>query len=659
MSKIKSEFGPLNNADYLNKVDEFVSDVYEHFDREKSKIKYYQAIGIQYALAITKSKDVRGMILGYETGLGKTFTALGIIDALLNYENVYYISPKTLAANLPKNLEKYIDMGLNITPGDILKSKIKMINMSSTMVKKLGENEYDQLKGGFVTQLKAIGRGFIIVDEAHKLFQMIANGSAIGREFYDIIRASPPETKVLFMTGSILTSDPFECVPAFNMLTISDPKVELFPSNREDFYNMFIDMEDFTMKNAEYFQNRIMGLVSFVKNISSLDGYPEFRETEVIRVDMTPNQYKLYSHYKEIEMKELMNTGAKFFKNTESFGKKNKGASSTFKVYTRQISNFAPPMEYFTEFVKTGEDKDDYIKKNINKIESPKYEALKLILEKHAGDFGLIYSQFTGIGCFKPLKYKLLQDGYEIFTRDSPRNDGIRRFAIIDGDTKLDDVAYYLDVSASEENKNGGIISFMLLSVAGVTGLDFANAKYKVTYEKHFSPSVEDQFNGRVRRYMSLRYHPKEDWFIDRYLLIAVVPNTNKKGKKENEPYVLSTDEEVLRIEERKRKILTEFNNAIEETSIECALFARIGLHNRNCVRCVANGNRLYTNYISKDLRTPNPCVPTEDNNKFKKFTYQDNIYYFDGKKIYDINKSPISILHPLFVELMEVAKKL
>lgn len=650
MSNKKKVFGPLNNANYLNEVDKFLGNVYDNFDQESSKLKYYQKLSVEYCLAIRDNPDIRGFVLGYETGLGKTFVPIAITDALLNYGNIYFVSPKTLAANLPKNVDKYIEMGLNITPADVLRRKIKMINISSTLVKKLGENEYDQLKGGFVKQLTALGKGFLIVDEAHKLFQMIANGSQVGKEFYDIIRASPPELKVLFMTGSMLTSDPFECVPAFNMLVISDPKIELFPTNREDFYSMFINMEEFSMKNRDVFQNRIMGLISSVKNISSLEGYPTFRDTEIIRVTMTPEQYKLYDYYRDLEKKEILNMKTKFLNNAEAFGKKSK-AMSTFRVYTRQISNFAPPEEYFTEFVKTGEDNTEYVKDHLNEFQSPKYEALKEILIKHASDFGLIYSQFTGVGCFKPLKYKLIQDGYELFTRESPRNDGVRRFAIIDGDTKLDDVAYYLDVSASEENAHGGIISFMLLSVAGVTGLDFANAKYKVTFEKHFSPAVEDQFNGRVRRYMSLRYHPKEDWFIDRYLLIAVVPPQYL------EKHPTSTDEDVLRMEERKRKILTDFNNAIEETCIECALFVRLGLHSNNCKRCVANGSRLYTSSIYKDVKGENPCITLGGPKKLIKFEYKDKKYYYDGKKIYDSEKNPISILNPNFAELIKKAK--
>jgi hypothetical protein len=646
----KKVFGQLNNADYLNEVDKFLTDVYNNFDESKSKLKYYQKLSIEYFLAIKDNSNIRGFVLNYQTGLGKTFVPIAITDALLNYGNIYFISPKTLAANLPKNIDKYIQLGLNITPADILRKKIKMINISSTLVKKLGENEYDQLEGGFVKQLELIKGGIIIVDEAHKLFQMIANGSAVGKEFYDIIRNSPPALKILFMTGSILTSDPFECVPAFNMLVISDPKIELFPSNREDFYNMFIDMENFEIKNKNYFQNRIMGLMSSVKNIESLEGYPTFNELEIIRVTMTPAQYKLYDYYRELEKKELNNVKMKNIINNNAFGKKDKGYS-TFRVYTRQISNFAPPESYFTEFIKTGEDNTEYIKNNIDKIQSPKFEMLEQLLTKHSGDFGLIYSQFTGLGGLKSIKYKLLKKGYELFNKDYPRNDGVRRFCVIDGDTKLDDIAYYLDVSASIENMNGNIISFILLSVAGVTGLDFANAKYEITFEKHYSPAVQDQFDGRVRRYLSLQYHPKSEWFISRYVLIAVVPDEFK------DKHPTSTDEDVMNIEIRKRKILEQFNNAMEETCIECALFMKLGLHKNTCKRCEANGNRLYTNSLSKDIKTTDPCIT--NNNNFKKFKYNNETYYYDGKKIYNKNKSPLSILDPIFTELLEIIQQL
>lgn len=634
-------FGDINNTDFLNNVDSFLSEVYDKFDQDSSKLKYYQKLVTEYMTVIADNKTIRGFIMGFETGLGKTIAAISIIDALVNYFNVYYISPKTLAANLPKNVDKYIEMGLNITPGDVLKGKIKTINISSTLVQKLGENEYSQKKGEFASVIKALGRGLVIVDEAHKLFQMIANGSKVGVEFYNIIRNSPPDVKVLFLTGSMFTSDPFECVPAFNMLSIG--KAELFPSQREDFYKLFIDFNDLSMINKDYFQNRIMGFISSVKGISSLEGYPTLNDTEIIRVEMTPNQYKLYDYYRDLEKKEIQNSKKIFVNNASAFGKKS-NAAGTFRVYTRQISNYAPPQEYFTEFVKTGEENDQYIKDNIHKIESPKYEALKKILEKEKNYFGLIYSQFTGIGGHKTTKENLLNDGFQLFQRDSPRNDGARRFQVIDGETKLEDVDYYMQVSASEENKNGGIISFFLLSISGVTGLDFVNVKYKVTFEKHYSPSVEDQFNGRARRYMSLRFLPREEWFINRYLLLAVVP------KAFIEQHPTSTDEDVLAIEEKKRKILSQFYEAIDEVSIECALFTKLGIHKKNCKRCVANNNRLYTENIAKDVKNTNPCI--FDSDKFKKFEYENNTYYYDGKKIYDNNKMPISILNPIFNEL-------
>jgi len=641
-------FGDINNTDFLNNVDSFLSEVYDKFDQETSKLKYYQKLVTEYMVAILDNKTIRGFIMGFETGLGKTIAAISVIDALVNYFNVYYISPKTLAANLPANVDKYIEMGLNVTPGDVLKSKIKTINISSTLVQKLGENEYNQKKGEFASVIKALGRGLVIVDEAHKLFQMIANGSKIGVEFYDIIRNSPPDVKVLFLTGSMFTSDPFECVPAFNMLSIG--KTELFPTQREDFYKLFIDFNDLNMINKDYYQNRIMGFISSVKGISSLEGYPTFNETEIIKVEMTPSQYKLYDYYRDLEKKEMQNMKKTFNNDANAFGKKN-SASGTFRVYTRQISNYAPPQDYFTEFVKTGQDNEEYIKQHLDEIESPKYEALKKILEKESNNFGLIYSQFTGIGGLKTTKYKLLKDGYELFNKTSPRNDGKRRFQIIDGDTKLEDVDYYLQTSSSEENKNGGIISFLLLSISGVTGLDFVNVKYKVVMEMNWSPSVDDQFNGRCRRYMSLRYLPKEEWFVNRYLLLAVVP----KEFKEQHP--TSTDEDVLAIEQKKRKVLGQFYEAIEEVSIECALFNKLGLHKKNCKRCLANNNRLYTDNINKDIKNTNPCI--FDLDKYKKFEYEDKTYYYDGKKIYDDNKMPISIMNPIFNELAKIVTTL
>lgn len=640
-----NNFGPLNNANFLNEVDEFLSEVHGNFDQEKEKLKYYQKLTTEYMVKISNNPDIRGCVVAYETGLGKTITAISIIDALSNYYNVYYISPKTLAANLPANIKKYIDMGLNITPKEKLLNKIKYINISSTLVKKLGENNY--VKDGFAAPIKALQEGLVIIDEAHKLFQMIANGSAVGKEFYDIIRNSSPKVKLVFLSGSMITSDPFESVPAFNMLHVG--KEELFPTLRDDFYNLFIDSE-LNMKNKEYYQNRIMGFISSVKGIASLEGYPTINEPHIIKVPMTSQQYKLYDYYRDLEKKEALRKPI-YKNNAEAFGKKSSKAS-TYRVYTRQISNFAPPQTYFTDFVKSGVENSKYIEEHLDDIDSPKTDYLiNEILPKHKNHFGLIYSQFTGIGGLNTLKHKLLQKGYKLY-EDGDNDENVQRFHIIDGDTTLDMVNKYLEISASVENKNGRLINFLLLSVAGVTGLDFKNVKFGVVLEPHFSPHIYDQFKGRTRRYLSLEYLPKEDWFIDMYIMMAVVP------EKYLDLHPTSTDQDVFNIENRKRGIIAQFMEAIEEVSIECQVFKKLGIHSKKCKRCLPNNNRLYTSNIFQDVKNENPCI-SYDNENMKQFEYEGKTFYYDGKKIYNENKIPLNIMDPLFIKLIKYVTKL
>lgn len=83
----------------------------------------------------------------------------------------------------------------------------------------------------------------IIVDEAHNLFRSIANGSNNGVKIYDLIMRTR-NIKLLFLTGTPMSTDPHQLVPCFNMLAGREGGRTLFDEDRRSFENYFIEEQN-------------------------------------------------------------------------------------------------------------------------------------------------------------------------------------------------------------------------------------------------------------------------------------------------------------------------------------------------------------------------------------------------------------------------------
>ena len=245
---------------------------------------------------------------------------------------------------------------------------------------------------------------------------------------------SAKNLKILFLTGTPCSKDPFELVPCFNMLAGKN----LLPTAYDTFYNLYVDRMTGSIINKNKLSNRILGLVSHVthnKNSQPVEAgkettnhrqnrdagwFPECMPTIVSYVEMSSPQYKQYLLARDKEEAEKGGLGGKSA-SSRKLGNVNsvplalpnseKKSMGSYYVKSRMISNFSPLREYRESPI------DAMPNNSFNETTSPK---LKLIADRiHAAKGSvLVYSQFINNGGLKPLTKFLQNIGMIEFTID-------------------------------------------------------------------------------------------------------------------------------------------------------------------------------------------------------------------------------------------------
>lgn len=94
---------------------------------------------------------------------------------------------------------------------------------------------------------------------------------------------------------------------------------------------------DFKLRNKNLFQRRMLGLVSYIRNVMD-DSYPSLSFAEPIFAPMSAYQYHVYTIARERE-KQMERTAARGIADHHSRMEK----KTSFSIYTRQICNFVFP----------------------------------------------------------------------------------------------------------------------------------------------------------------------------------------------------------------------------------------------------------------------------------------------------------------------------
>ncbi|MCK4968191.1 MAG: DEAD/DEAH box helicase family protein [Candidatus Aenigmarchaeota archaeon] len=546
----------------------------------------------------------RGFLIYHQMGVGKTITALATALSFKDDRKAIILVAKSLQENFRSQIAKFLD--LSKYEGDvnevierhftfITSNSAKMAAQFASKINTADDNIED--KFSTVAHIN-LSNHLLIVDEAHNLFRMISNGSKNAMELYDAIKRAK-NLKILFLTGTPIANDPFELALCFNMLDYNDG-VPLFPEDYQDFEKFFVGKDG--IKNLAKFQNRIVGLVSYAEiDDELLCLFPKKEEVKIVRVKMSSDQYLRYALAREKEIDE----GKRFFGKEAKMiaGVKPKSlASSTYRVRTRQLSNYSPP-ENITSIA-------DLRAANIN-INSPKFDAIAKLLKNDG--LALVYSQFVELGGLESFAIYLNQHGFHEYSSKShlsnsqeddaqgaPKAQGTA-YTFITGKVEFTTRAKNIEVLNSKENIDGKLIKLILVSSTGAEGLDLKNIRNIFIMEPYWNYGRIEQIQARGVRLNSHEALTEDKRNVNTYIFLSIQPDEATKTEE-------TTDEELYKKSVFNKLQINSFLDAIKGASIECEFYK-----STQCKACQPTNKRLFDPNIYRDMKLSDPCQKSKE----------------------------------------------
>ncbi len=668
MDKLDLPFYNSVNFPLAVKAQLSAADYNEH---ESKLLRYHQFIIKEF---LTKTKN-RGLLLCHAMGMGKTRIAVAV--SLIARENdptrrILVLSAKSLEANFRKEIMSYSNKDT-----EYINKNYKFISLnSSNMYSKISnidkteeQQKLEKKLGDFMSDVlrdSSLENSMLIIDEAHNLFNAITNGAKNALLLYDLI-LNTKNIQLIFLSGTPIINDPFELVPCFNMLRgrMDVPNVKLggkkgfgnvksnkkrldttlFSEDVEEFETFFIDRENKTIKNKDKFTNRIYGLSSYYSDLyfptnKNKDGYPTELENIIEKIPMSAEQFSRYITARITEQEETK----KGFRGKDSRFSSSQGGSSTYRVKSRQISNYCIP-EYALGPIRGKKSREKFLSRitiddleNVSKF-SPKMKKIMTNIDKHRGKPGIVYSQFVsgeGLGIFalilkahgytqfgdfnssdteiiggKAIKSKRKVNVNPIDNEqdDTPliksKSSGRKVFALLTGDINPEFRAKIIKKFNNPKN----YIDLLLLSGAVAEGIDLKRTRHVHIMEPFWNYARINQVKTRAIRYESHIDLPKSEQNVQVYIYLSDYPVDYPEIKKTE----LTTDIDLYTRSIDNMKIIDTFMMAVAESSIDCAIH-----HNKldvsvrskvECKLCSPTNAPLFHPLLDRDMELPSNCT--------------------------------------------------
>jgi hypothetical protein len=438
----------------------------------------------------------------------------------------------------------------------------------------------------------------------------------------------------------------------------SDEMTTLFSESVDEFSDYFIDRENKTIKNKDKFTNRIFGLSSYFGDLyfesaSGKPGFPKKLETIIEKIPMGQTQFSRYISARENEREETK----KGFKGKDSRFSASSGGSSTYRVKTRQISNYCIPenalgpvrgMKAREKFIHKISDEDlkntdEYSRKMgkiLSNIKIHTASPNNKVNENKWGP-GLVYSQFVsgeGLGIFARV---LDVNGYQNILTEKDSDSGFdiedkslqrtKRYAILSGDIDPEQRVELIKKFNQPENTDGSIISLLLLSGAVAEGIDLKRIRHVHIMEPFWNYARINQVETRAIRYKSHVDLPIDKQNVQVYIYLSDYPENYPK-KKIIEP---TTDVELYEKSINNMQIINTFMLAIAESSIDCTLHypkhSDVVKKLIKCKLCAPDNLMMFHPLLKKDMELPSNCHPYTE----KKVKVNEIIFDSTGEKYY------------------------
>lgn len=596
-----------------------------------------------------------------------TMTSISVAEHFKKLgKKILILSSKSLQINYKKEIENFRKINeINDSNGD---DDYKFITSNSrTMVDKITNNKENE--NGLDNVLNHINKEslddkVVIVDEAHNLFNSIANGSVIANEFYDMVMKAK-DLKIIFLTGTPIINDPFELAICYNMIVGNinrkgvngkKEKLTILPEYYTDFHSFFISNNG--IKNESKFKNRIFGLTSyygdFYNSLSSSislelkekivkTDYPDRLPIKFEVVKMSNIQNSFYLKARDVEKLENSRMGGGI--NAMDRGK----SSTSYRIKSRQISNI-----YINEETWSWLEQNKSISKFSTKIDKL-YENIMINVNAEGMGNIMVYSTFLEYGV--SAVSKLLDiNGWKLFrnSENSDDNEGYS-YAIFSGKQTIEEKELILKTYNSEENKTGSIIKLLFITKSGTEGLDLKNVRFIHIMEPYWNYSLIQQIIARGVRYKSHIMLNEKYRNVQTYIYLSdyneeslkelkeKAANVKNKGKKIEDILEKTTDIHMFKNAVKNQELIYKFLKTIASTSIECKFFNKNDL-NYKCFSCKQTNERLFLENIYVDMKTKNNCIENDSLKVEANEILIDNVKYYysmmkDKMTVYEESK--------------------
>ena len=445
---------------------------------------------------------------------------------------------------------------------------------------------------------------FIIVDEVHNFTTSVINPDAANSsQVYDLIMDAK-DPKLLFLSGTPILGEPFSVCPLFNMLRgklyeegEKDPRnyYTVFPELASDFEGWFINWKTNKMINRYIFQERIVGLVSYYQGVQDPSIMPEMLALKVMRCEMSPHQWRVYSHYRLMEIREEQVNILRKEKFVEQLNKKaSRESSSTYKQKSRMACNFALPESLHKPKFKQGMDhgvKEAALRKILTELGpkelsreglgrfSNKFRMVLEEAESEAEGIVQVFSEFValeGLGILG--KVFRLDDWTEVKLADLLDKKDIpgekfKRFITISGEVPQKDRSKLLKrLNDMEENPRGELIRVLMMSMVGAEGINLKGVRKSIAVEPYWHWTKINQIFARARRHGSHMHLKPEERNVQPILFLSVPPQGTSPMKDLKDFDDLSTDEHIYQRSRKKWALIEDILGTMRESAFDCDL---------------------------------------------------------------------------------------
>lgn len=610
--------------------------VHSFYDGVCVKVKFSHR-GRYYGFTIDGNQRY---LLGDCTVTHNTMTSIAIAEMFRQKgRRAVVLSAKSLQINYQKEIDAFAER-TGHPEGSSLKTHYEMITSNSrTLVdrlqgvpppgkskrKAMPHDHADSVLGEVMATFKSLEGCVMVVDEAHNLFNSIANGSETANKFYDLVM-STADIRLVFLTGTPLVNDPFEMAIAMNMLkgTVLAPGDRrrpgsqgsrgqvgrtVLPEHFEDFYKYFVDGEKNCPANPIKLKSRIFGMVSYYgpllsSKVDSLSAelkktivkqhYPDRLPLVWEVVKMSGQQCSAYMLAREKERLENVKKGSGI--------QKDKSTSSTsYRIRSRILSNV------YAEG-KTPEEQSPKIAKLVSNILMATTEGIHVV-----------YSTFLDSGLKYVANLLETQGEYSMWQAEDAQPADAPRMAIFSGQQSMEEKQAILQLVTSPENIRGAKLKVLLISKSGTEGLDLKNVRYVHILEPYWNFSLIQQIIARGVRYRSHEALPEADRNVQTIMYLSDYNAETLKELKQKhadqkakgrKPFDLekTTDIHMMHNAIRQQELIDKFLRIMAEASIECANLIDTSVSDLQCFTCRPDRRPLYTPLLEEDMLTAPTC---------------------------------------------------